>query len=39
MIVYYPSDQHVLHYIKQFLTNVCDLIKYIIKYNRVTEKL
>ncbi len=46
-----PSDQHVLHYItiikkyywkiKPFLTNLCDLIKYIMKYNRmcVTEKL
>ncbi len=46
----HPSDQHVLHYItiikhfwkiKQFLTNVCDLIKYIMKYKRIweTEKL
>ncbi len=40
----HPSDQHVLHYIaiikkkwkiKQFLTNLCDLIKYIMKYNRI----
>ncbi len=51
-VVYYftlalhPSDQHVLHYITiiknlQFLTNLCDFIKYIMKYNRlwVTEKL
>ncbi len=46
----HPSDQHVLHYItnkksfwkiKQFLTHLCDLIKYIMKYNRiwVTDKL
>ncbi len=44
----HPSDQHYITIIKkyfwkikQFLTNLCDLIKYIIKYNRIweTEKL
>ncbi len=47
----HPSDQHVLHFItvnkqyfwkiKQFLTNLCDFIKYIMQYNRicVTAKL
>ncbi len=43
----HPSDQHVLHYItiikhlfwkiKQFLTNLCDFIKYKMKYNRIWE--
>ncbi len=43
----HPSDQHVVHNyksflkIKRFLTDLCDLIKYIIQYNCiwVTEKL
>ncbi len=47
----HSSDQHVLHFItvnkqyfwkiKQFLTNVCDFIKYIMQYNSicVTAKL
>ncbi len=46
-LVLHPSDQHVVHYItlikkyfwkiKQLLTNLCDLIKYIMKYNHIWE--
>ncbi len=38
----HPTNQHVVHYItliKQFLTNVHDLIKYIMKYNRIWVKI
>ncbi len=44
----HPSDQHVLHYIttikhlfgklNSFLQNLCDLIKYIMKYNRYGQQ-